>query len=430
MRRRLATVFVAVTTMVTLAFVVPLGLLVRDVARDRALTDSERDASALFPVLAVTDDPGAVALAVSRTRAGAENRLAVILPSGVIVGAALPESPQVNEAILESRAWTGDVTGGAETIVPVVRGDGAVAVVRVFVTDTDLSDGVTTAWLALGLVALALVAVAVVLADRLGRSMTRPVTELARASQRLGQGDLATRVEPDGPPEVMEVGHAFNVLAERIDDLLRAEREDVADLAHRLRTPLTALRLQIDQVTDGAVRDQLGSSADALARSLDRVIEEARRRTRDQGTDLADLADVTRERFAYWRALGDEQGRPAELVLPDDAVPVAVAHADLTATLDVMLENVFTHTPEGTGYRVDLTINGSTATLRIEDNGAGLPDPALLGRGESAGGTGLGLDIARRTAVEAGGAMRAGTGASGGACFELDFAVALDAGPR
>ncbi|MFQ5557431.1 MAG: HAMP domain-containing protein, partial [Acidimicrobiales bacterium] len=372
----------AVTTMVTLAFVVPLGLLVRDVARDRALTDSERDASALFPVLAVTDDPGAVALAVSRTRAGAENRLAVILPSGVIVGAALPESPQVNEAILESRAWTGDVTGGAETIVPVVRGDGAVAVVRVFVTDTDLSDGVTTAWLALGLVALALVAVAVVLADRLGRSMTRPVTELARASQRLGQGDLATRVEPDGPPEVMAVGHAFNVLAERIDDLLRAEREDVADLAHRLRTPLTALRLQIDQVTDGAVRDQLGSSADALARSLDRVIEEARRRTRDQGTDLADLADVTRERFAYWRALGDEQGRPAELVLPDDAVPVAVAHADLTATLDVMLENVFTHTPEGTGYRVDLTINGSTATLRIEDNGAGLPDPALLGRGE------------------------------------------------
>lgn len=419
MRRRLVVVFAAVTAMVAIAFVVPLGLLVRDVARERALDDATRDASSLFPVLAVTDDAQTLAVAISRTGSGAiGGRLTVYLPGGTVVGDEAPRSDRVDEALAEGRAWTGDVAGGAEVVAPVVRAAGDVAVVRVFVPHDELVEGVRTAWLALGGVGLALVAGSVLLADRLARTVTRPVIELADASQRLGGGDLTVRVVPDGPPEVAEVGAAFNALAGRIDALLHAEREDVADLAHRLRTPLAALRLQLDQVQDPVVRGQLAASADDLARSLDRVIEQARRRTRG-GVPTADLTAVVAERAAFWAALAEDQDRSATLDLPPGPTPVAADPEDLAATLDVLIENVHAHTPEGTAYRVGLRHDGAVAVLTVDDAGQGFPDAAVAARGTSTGSTGLGLDIARRTAEEAGGSFAIGASAAGGATVRL-----------
>jgi signal transduction histidine kinase len=279
---------------------------------------------------------------------------------------------------------------------------------------------VRTAWLALGAVGAALVVVSVVLADRLARSVTRPVSALADASHRLGSGDITARVAPDGPPEIADVGVAFNRLAARVEGLLHAEREDVADLAHRLRSPLTALRLQIDQVEDPALRGQLGRSADDLARALDRLIAEARRTTQVDMAPACDLRQVVVERAAFWQALADEQARPTGVDVTDQALPVAVSHAELSATLDVLLENVFAHTPEGAGYSLSLVATGSTARLRVDDAGPGFPSNAVVDRGRSgSSSSGLGLDIARRTAERGGGRLAIGTGASGGGSVEL-----------
>ncbi len=423
MRRRLVAVFAAVTAMVAIAFVVPLGVLVRDVARERAIDDATRDASALFPVLAVTDDAQALAVAISRTGSGAVGgRLTVYLPDGTVVGDDAPASDRVDEALAQGRAWTGDVPGGAEVVAPVVRSAGDVAVVRVFVPAGELDEGVRTAWLALAGVGVALVAGSVLLADRLARTVTRPVAELADASHRLGEGDLTARVVPDGPAEVAEVGAAFNTLADRIDGLLHAEREDVADLAHRLRTPLAALRLQLDQVTDPVVRGQLAASADDLARALDRVIEQARRRGRGGGTG-ADLTAVVAERSAFWGALAEDQGRAASVELPGSPIPVAADPEDLAATLDVLIENVHAHTPDGTAYRITLQRVGGDAVLLVEDAGPGFPGGTVAVRGASTGSTGLGLDIARRTAEEAGGTFAIGASVTGGAAVRLTIPI-------
>ncbi|MBK8729797.1 MAG: HAMP domain-containing protein [Tetrasphaera sp.] len=74
--------------------------------------------------------------------------------------------------------------------------------------------------------------------------MTTPVTAVAATAHRLREGELTPRARVGGPPETAELATAFNALAERIGvDLLDAERERVADLGHRLRTPVTALRL-------------------------------------------------------------------------------------------------------------------------------------------------------------------------------------------
>lgn len=415
MRRRLVAVFAAVTTMVAIAFVVPLAVLVRDVARERALDDANRDASALFPILAVTDDAATLELAVSRTRAGSDGRLDVHLADGTVVGSARPVSPLVDDALQEGRASTGDVAGGAEVIAPVLRSDGEIAVVRVFVADEELTDGVRTAWFALVGVGLALVVGSVLLADRLARSVTRPVTALAAASHRLGDGDLSVRVHPAGPPEVADVGEAFNRLAAQVDVLLHTAREDVADLAHRLRTPLAALRLQIDQVDDPVLRGNLAASADELGRALGHVIEDARRATRSAAGARCDLREVLRGRAEFWGALAEDQGRAATVELPAHAVPVAVDATELAAAIDVVLENVFAHTAEGTAYAVTLVLRDGAAHVTIEDAGTGLPDADVLDRGDSrAASTGLGLDIARRTAERAGGRLvLAGVGGRG-----------------
>jgi signal transduction histidine kinase len=109
--------------------------------------------------------------------------------------------------------------------------------------------------------------------------------------------------------------------------------------------------------------------------------------------------------------------------LPEHPVPVRAARDDLVAALDAVLENVFAHTPEAAPARVTVTANpGGGGVLTVDDGGPGLPAGWQARRGASGGGsTGLGLDIARRTAEAAGGGLALGTGPLGGARVELSF---------
>ena len=108
----------------------------------------------------------------------------------------------------------------------------------------------TRAWLLLGGVSLLLLLLSVLVADQLARSLVRPLTALAQASDRLAAGDLFARAAVAGPSEVRRAGAGLNRLAVRIGELLAHERETVADLSHRLRTPLTALRIDAESLRD------------------------------------------------------------------------------------------------------------------------------------------------------------------------------------
>lgn len=420
MRRRLEVVLVGTTVVVVLAFVLPLALLVRDVARDRAMADADRDASALFPALAVDESLQHVEAAVARTVAGADGRLIVYLPDGTVIGPDLPASEEVMLARSEGRAWSGNVPGGAELITPVIHGDGTVDVVRVVIPSSELNEGVRSAWLSLFLVGGALIAASFVFASRVSRSITAPVAELAAASQLLASGELDARVAPAGPPEIIEVGQAFNHLAEQVSELLAAEREDLADLAHRLRTPLAALRLQLDQIDDDDTRGLLGQSADDLARSLDRVIHEARRRGEPE-TIRCDLVEVLSERAEFWSALAEEQARPVTIRIEPTSFPVQLSPDRLGDAFDVVLENVFAHTSEAVGYKVVLVASDEGVELVFTDEGPGFESFLAAERGVTTGSTGLGLDIARRAVEAAGGSLSTSTHAGGGARVVMRF---------
>ena len=273
-----------------------------------------------------------------------------------------------------------------------------------------------------------LIVVAVLAADRLGRSIVRPMSDLAGAARSLGDGDLETRVDPEGPEEVAEVGEAFNFLAGRLDELLAAERESVADLSHRLRTPLTALRLQAERMSQGEEAEGLLADVDRMERAVDRMIAEARAPSSESAGErkMSDLAAVVRHRTDFWAVLAEEQERTAMVEVADDQIWVPLGAAELGAVVDTLLANVFSYTEPGVGYGVTVRRDdGDTATLVVEDDGSGFDDPSVLERGASGGGsTGLGLDIAASAARRTGGQLAIGSGPSGGGRVQVTFGLA------
>jgi signal transduction histidine kinase len=291
-------------------------------------------------------------------------------------------------------------------------------VVRVFVPEATLRQGVSRTWGLLTGIGAILVGLSLLLADRLGRRLVGSVTALAATADRLAAGQTTVRLQPSGPPEVRRVGAELNRLAARIEELLLAEREEVANLAHRLRTPLTALRLDVDALTDAREQTRLSAGVETLRREVDELIRTARRPLRSGVHPRADLAAVVAERAGFWSVLAEDSGRRLEVDTPGEELPVAVPEADLAAALDALLDNVFSHTPDGTPLRVAATRTPDGAVLVVEDGGPGF-DPTSLQRGVSAGSTGLGLDIARRTAEAAGGTLGLGSGPLGGALVEL-----------
>ncbi|MCW2680851.1 MAG: two-component sensor histidine kinase [Frankiales bacterium] len=416
MRRQVALLVTATTLLVVVAFLLPLTLLLRTLAADRAVAQGLQEAQGLAVLVAVTP-PDRLEAAVDLLDSGSPRAVTVFLPDGRALGA--PAGP-VSGLASSGRAFTADADGGREIYVPVDTERGR-AVVRSYVPDTLLQRGVRAAVGVLAALGLGLLAVAVLVADRLARVTVRPVTALAGAALRLAAGDLTARVEPAGPPEVREVGAAVNALGRRIDELLVAERESVADLSHRLRTPLTALRLDAEGLRDPDEAARLGADVAAVERTVDEVIRTARRAVREGGHAECDAVAVTAERTAFWAVLAEDQGRPWHVVLPQAALPVRLSPADLGAALDALLGNVFAHTQDDAAVEVRVEPASGMVCVQVADRGPGIPSDAATRGRSGAGSTGLGLDIARRTCEAAGGRLRVEDRAAGGTSITMEL---------
>ena len=243
----------------------------------------------------------------------------------------------------------------------------------------------------------------------------------------LATGNLDARVDPSGPDEVLNVGTAMNALAQRIGELLVAEREALADLSHRLRTPLTALRLDTEALGASDERDRIENDLDLMERSLDDVIRTAARPAQDKLVARCDVGNVLTERVQFWSVLAEDQGRQVRTDIAPKAMRIGLDADDLAACVDAALGNIFAHTDEGVGFSVSAQpwIDDKIHIV-IEDDGKGLSANAnrLSQRGVSgSGSTGLGMDIMRRTAESTGGHFEVADSPNGGVRINLSFAT-------
>ncbi|AQT71272.1 MULTISPECIES: sensor histidine kinase [unclassified Streptomyces] len=448
MRRSLAGVALAVTSMVALSFLIPLAALVMSLVKEQGVNAAEQRAAALAPVLTLTTDPNA--LRESAASLDASDHLVVHLPGSGPLG-----TSKAPEALLE-RAQQGresisqEIPGGWICLQPVVLPGDQVAVIENFVPEADLTRGVKESWAVMLFLAVGLVGGSVLVADRLGAKVVRSSKRLAQASHALGRGDLETRVDPMGPRELRDAGVAFNAMAHRMTELLAVERELVADLSHRLRTPLTALHLASERMAGTPESARVEAAVGELETELQAIIAAARtplalgpmgqgllgtepaagHATAGAGASgpRCEAADVVRRRTAFWTVLAEQQNRSCTLDLTREPTAVSLSDDDIAAVVDALIGNIFRHTAPGTPFGVQVVRTAQAVELVVEDGGPGIPEPdRALSRGSSTGSTGLGLDIAQRAATATGGALRIARGPLGGAHITVTFALAPSA---
>ncbi|SVB86572.1 uncharacterized protein METZ01_LOCUS239426, partial [marine metagenome] len=190
-RRRLAWVFVALAVMLTVGFLVPLGLSVRSQAELRGLASAQSDArgvaTALAAVAGTTGEvPGATEAEFILATFGADDLL-VVLPDSTTVGSSPVDAGSL--PLADTGSVVADIDGGAVAVVPVTfAGTDTPIMVISFVSDNDLREGVATSWLILTALGLIVVIGAVPLADRFAASLTRPVRDLSDAAHRWAGG--------------------------------------------------------------------------------------------------------------------------------------------------------------------------------------------------------------------------------------------------
>ncbi|WP_328496156.1 HAMP domain-containing histidine kinase [Streptomyces sp. NBC_00414] len=454
MRWALVKVCVAVTTMVVVAFAVPLGLVIREMARDRAFSNAEREAAAIAPALSITTDRDELEKVVAS--AASDSGMAVHIPASggadddsggsgkaggsgagaeqqaVDIGRQRAAGKDIATTRKLGRASTTEVPGGSTLLQPVALSSGEIAVVEVYVPEAEVTNGLGTAWAVLAGVGVALIVGSVAVADRLGVRMVQPAQRLVESAHELGEGKLGARVPEEGPTELRLAAVAFNSMADQVVQLLANERELAADLSHRLRTPLTVLRLNAASLGDGPAAEQTRAAVAQLEREVDTIIRTARDakpQTAAAGVGVGcDAAEVVRERMDFWSALAEDEGRKVRVAGVDRPVRIPVARADLVAALDALLGNVFRHTAEGTAFAVDVHNGEDAVIVLVSDAGPGIADPQAAmarGRGSGAdGSTGLGLDIVSRLAESTGGDVRIGRSVLGGT--EVRIWIQLD----
>ena len=424
MRKRILLLTLSTTFLVVLAFVIPLAVLVRSETSQRASVDLQNQAQFTAFSIRTTSTTTTIADYIADADATHDTSTLVIwmgqrigsLPPGVEVEdltanpGAVPTAAQDNPGGPPNGPGSGPrkVAGGQLAVAfNRERETNAQAVTQVFVyaSNGSLSDGANGWFALLGGASAFLLLLTAVAAVVVSRRISAPLTATAEAAHRLSAGDIEARAPTTGPREVADVGEALNRLAGRIDELIDEERETVADLSHRMRTPLTALRLDADTLRDPDEAERIGEHTATLERTLTAVIRSARRAEREGLVPSCDATAVVAERTEFWSPLAEDQGRQVDVELPPRPVTVRAAAADLAAAVDALVENVLAHTPEGTDFRVDLTATTTGADLVVSDRGPGIPPGAGVRGRSDRGSTGLGLSIAARCAENSGGSF-------------------------
>jgi two-component system sensor histidine kinase CpxA len=273
----------------------------------------------------------------------------------------------------------------------------------------------------------------------LAAMLTRPIRRLRRAAQQMAGGDLSVRVGGRGKDEVAELARDFDVMAERLREMLDSQRRLLSDVSHELRSPLARLRVALELLEksgDGERAIQrIGKEADELERLVSNLLSLARL---ESGQSTLERKQVSLQQLLE-NVVNDAQ---FEAAARDKHVTLQVERdftlkgdpVLLRAAIENVVRNAVRHTAEQTTVTVRLGLVPDGALVEVCDQGEGVPEAELSrmfeaftrigeARDRHSGGFGLGLSIASQVMAAHGGRISAVNRSEGGLCVSLHFST-------
>lgn len=318
---------------------------------------------------------------------------------------------QVDSGFRHSNTLSYDI---AYVAVPVASSGTVYGAIRITRPARDLASITRKMWLTLGSAAgLVLLAVSL-LGAQLARSVTRPLRDLKAGVSKLAEGILTEQVRPRGPREVRDLARSFNHMATRLIQLADAQRRFVADASHQLRTPLTGLRLRLENLAAGIGTTGKADVEGALAetRRLSQIVEGLLLLARTESTERAsvdvDPDRVLTDRVQFWTPVAEENSIALRMGHVD-SVALRAIEGHVEQILDNFIANAIEVSPAGSTITVTAHRIGDSLELHVLDEGPGMTAPDLerafdrFWSGKSDPGSGLGLPIARGLARSNGG---------------------------
>jgi signal transduction histidine kinase len=327
--------------------------------------------------------------------------------------------------------------------VPVVADGTLVGALRITYAIDTVNDRIRNYWLVLILLALVTLAAVTLVGVVVARWMNRPLLAVQHSAVALGRGDLTARAPATaGPPEVRQLAESFNRTATRLQELISSQDAFVADASHQLRTPLTALRLRLENLegeTNPEAADDLEAAlaeTDRLSRLVNGLLALARAE-RGGGTDKREVVRLEAtllDRQRTWQPFAAERAIAVAVDSPPDLAVMATPD-HLTQVLDNLIANALDASPDNSTIILLARIGGFTATVHVIDQGPGLTaeqrarafdrfwraDESRSGFGS----TGLGLSIVEKFVRADGGSIELLDAPQHG----LDVAITLPRAP-
>jgi two-component system, OmpR family, sensor kinase len=272
--------------------------------------------------------------------------------------------------------------------------------------------------------------------------LSRPITALTEASDRMAAGELGVRAAVERGDEVGRLARSFNQMASRVEDTVTSLRRFVADAAHEIGTPLTALSADLDIAqthSQPEVRERFVEHAAGQARRLEYLTSSLLRLSRLEAGDAVqhprpvELRMLARQVLDAVASRADQAEIDLRSELEEGEFWVSGYADKLETAIGNLLDNALKFTPSGGTVTLGLRTDGDKARLWVSDTGIGIP-PAEISelfsrfhRGRnvhSYPGSGLGLAIVRATAQLHGGVVTAQSDGASGARFDLVLPLA------
>lgn len=284
--------------------------------------------------------------------------------------------------------------------------------------------------------------VAVALGTLISRALAKPLAELAQTARTFSNRNLSARAQPDGTVEIAEVAHAFNDMADSLQQAEINRRNLTADIAHELRTPLSVIQGNLRAMLDGVYPLEPAEIATIYdeTRLLSRLVDDLRELALAEAGQLAlrpqvvDIAALAHSAIDQFSAVAETRQISLDAALPKLS-PVLCDTDRAAQVLRNLIGNALRHTPSGGRIELAGATDGAMVRLSVRDTGEGIaPDdlPHVFerfyrgdkSRTRSSGGTGLGLAIVKSLVEAMGGRIGVNSTLGQGSTFWFTLPVA------